>query len=651
MPNEPTYQELKKKLNIIEDSINIIERSSMIIFLWENLKNWNVKFVTQNVENIFGYTANEFISRKVVYNELIVNEDVVNFDLISKNKNHNTDIYSERQYKIISKNGEVKWVKDNIYKRRDKNGNITHYEGIIVDITNIKKTEQELITAREKAEASEERYKVLSDASFEAIFISDNGFCIEQNNTASKMFGYSHTEAVDMFATDIFTKQSTEIVISNLFSGYNLPYDVIALRKDGTTFNAEIQGVTFFYRGKKLRITAIRDISNRKKIENELIIAKQKAEESDRLKTEFINNMSHEIRTPLNGILGFSNLLNNKNLSKEKKEHFTNIILSSGNQLLRIIDDILEISRLKTKQVKLEEKQLILNDLLIELFSSFVTKAKEKKIQLYFKKRLSDQDSTILADEYKLNKIIFTLLENAIKFTNEGFIEFGYYLKTDCEPTKLEIYIKDTGIGIKKENQKSIFERFSQEDKGLSRSSGGLGLGLSIAKENVELLCGSISIESEKNKGSTFFVTIPYKPVNQKINNVVNKNKKQNKNTILIVEDEPVNYLYIYTLLDNFELNLIILHAKNGIEAIEICRNKLEIDLILMDLKMPEMNGFDATKIIKKLRPNIPIVAQTAYSKNTDKQKALLAGCDDFITKPISESTLNKIIYKFLSIS
>ncbi len=408
-----------------------------------------------------------------------------------------------------------------------------------------------------------------------------------------------------------------------------------------------------------------------KESNDELIIAKEKAEESNRLKTEFLNNMSHEVRTPLNGILGFSNFLNDPNLTDATRKHYINIIQNSGNQLLHIIDDIMEISKLGTKQVKTIEEEICLNDLLLEQFSIFDITAKEQKIPLYLKKHLSDKESTIYTDKSNLNKILSNLLDNALKFTNDGFIEFGYRLMvrqahqpTDNEPVELEIYVKDTGIGIKSENQKTIFERFSQEEKELSRNVGGLGLGLSIAKENAELLGGKITLQSEKENlpagkagGSTFTVTIPYKPVNSNTearnsnNDNVEITKKQDKYTILIVEDEEVNCLYINTLLEYFELNLKTLNAKHGQEAVEMCKENSEIDFVFMDLKMPVMNGFEATKLIKEFRPDLPIVAQTAYSTREEEEQAFSAGCNDFISKPISEETLNKIISKYLTTS
>jgi len=466
-----------------------------------------------------------------------------------------------------------------------------------------------------------------------------------------------------MFATDIFTDESKELIKTNLMNGYTKPYDVVALRKDGTTFDAEIQGVNFRYNNENLRKTAIRDITIRKKTEKALIIAKQKAEESDLLKTEFINNMSHEIRTPMNGILGFSSMLNKKELSDEKRNNYINIIQNSGKQLMRIIDDILEISKLSTKQVKTIENKVCLNDLLLEQFSIFDIKAKENNTPLYIKKGLSEEESVILTDETKLTKIISNLLENALKFTSKGFVELGYTLvKTHgrasqranhASQLEIEIYVKDTGVGIDKEKQEIIFERFSQAEKELSEKVGGLGLGLSIAKENAELLGGSITLKSEKGKGTTFFIRIPYKPINSDTkNNISLKNNKHgiqgSKHNILIVEDDEVNYLYLDTLLENSQLDCKVLHAKNGKEAVEICNNNTEIGIVLMDLKLPVMNGYETTKKIKKLFPNIPVIAQTAYSTKEEKEQAFLVGCDDFISKPIDNEEFNKVINKYL---
>lgn len=384
-----------------------------------------------------------------------------------------------------------------------------------------------------------------------------------------------------------------------------------------------------------------------RRINKELVIAKEKAEESNQLKTEFLNNLSHEIRTPLNGIIGFSDFLNAPDLSDAKRKNFVNIIQNSGNQLMHIIDEILEISMLGTKRMTLNETQICLNDFLLELFSVFDLKAKGIGIPLYFKKGLPDQNSIIITDSVKLNKIISNLLENALKFTKKGFIEFGYHLKSDTVPEKLSIYVKDTGVGIEKEKQEIIFERFSQAEKELSKKVGGLGLGLSIAKENAELLGGTVLVESSLGEGTSFFIEIPYKPLDID----VEYDAVEDKPSILIVEDEEINYLFLETTLQyGINIKCNILHAKNGVEAINICKKNAEIDLVLMDLKMPVLNGFEATKQIKEIRPNLPIIAQTAYSTAIGRNKAFSAGCDDFITKPLNIKDLKILLTKYIKI-
>jgi len=525
-----------------------------------------------------------------------------------------------------------------------------------------KNTEKALIIAKEKAEESEIQMKKAqhtalvgnwiwyiqenrlwwSDEMYRIFDIDKNTFKGKLDEVIENVIHPEDREAVD---------NSNRHVINH---NKPIPVEYRIIRNDGSVkyIFGVADNLVLDDKGKSKILTGIvKDITEYKLIQNDLVFAKEKAEESDRLKTEFINNMSHEIRTPMNGILGFSKLLIKPENSPEKQKNYIDIIHNSSNQLLRIIDDILEISRLGTKQVTAIEKEFCLNDMLLKLFSIFDIKAKENNTPLYFKKGLSDQASIILSDEKKLYKILSNLLENALKFTSNGFVELGYQL-LDRE---LEIFVKDTGAGIKEENKVIIFDRFSQEEKELSRNVGGLGLGLSIAKENAELLGGQITVKSEKGKGSTFFVTIPYRPVSSETENADTgnynneKEEEQEKWTILIAEDEEINYLYIETLLeDELQIPCIILHAKNGQEAVEICKGNNEVDIILMDLKMPILNGFDATSAIKNIRPDLPIVAQTAYTTDEYKEKAYTVGCNDFISKPISEENLNQILNKYL---
>ena len=560
-------------------------------------------------------------------------------------------------YKLKRKDGSEIWIEDNGWLTKDEKSHQLYHEGVMREITDriyserllkekseqIKVKNKELLIAKEKAEESELRFKALHNASFGGIAIHNKGVILDCNLGLSQISGFNEEELIGMNGLLLIAEKFRDIVMENILSSYESPYEVEGIRKDGVKYPLRIEGRVIPYKGEIVRVVELRDITYRKKVEQQLIQAKEKAEESDRLKTEFLNNMSHEIRTPMNGIMGFSGMLSDDELSKEKRANFIRIIQSSGQQLLNIIDDILEISKLGTKQVKVIESDVCLNDVLVELFSTFDLKAKEQKNPLYLKKALSDKQSTIRTDLTKLNKILSNLLENALKFTHEGFIEFGYQLKNN----EIELYVKDTGIGIEKSKHESIFERFSQAEKDLSKNVGGLGLGLSIAKENAELLGGRIQLESKEGKGATFFVTIPYKPVYKATD--VEKVKKAPKYTILIAEDEEINYLYIETLLkDVFGLDCKIIHVINGKKAFEACKENKTIDLVLMDLKMPILNGFEATKLIKKLRPNLPIIAQTAYSTAQDKERAILVGCDFFISKPIHQESFKDILDKYL---
>lgn len=245
-----------------------------------------------------------------------------------------------------------------------------------------------------------------------------------------------------------------------------------------------------------------------KESNNELIIASEKAGESDRLKTEFLNNISHEVRTPMNGILGFTQLLLSPNLKTTDKEFYIDIISNNGNQLLKIIDDIIEISKLETKQVSINKTSVNINNLLSILFSEYENKTRKKELSLYIGNKLSDESIQILTDKVKLNIILRSFLDNAIKFTNSGSIELGCNIIESNNTKSLQLYVKDTGIGIEKEKQKLIFKRFSQAESDLSRTYGGLGLGLSIAYENAILIDGNINFTSIKNEGSVFYITI-----------------------------------------------------------------------------------------------------------------------------------------------
>jgi signal transduction histidine kinase/CheY-like chemotaxis protein len=384
-----------------------------------------------------------------------------------------------------------------------------------------------------------------------------------------------------------------------------------------------------------------------KRINNELETAKLNAEESYRLKSAFLANMSHEIRTPMNGIIGFSELLTDVGLAADKRSYYAQIIIESSKQLLALVNDILDLSRIETGQVPLFFEEVVVNDLINILFAFFEPQTGSKNIVLQTVKPLNNAQSTISADKTRLRQIITNLLNNAFKFTHEGHIKFGYK-KTDGF---LQFFVEDTGIGIPENMHEKIFEPFRQVQEEITQQFGGTGLGLSISTKLVELLGGKIWLESQPGKGSVFHFTIPYTQLAAPAKETVRQEKKSRIHApglaIMVAEDDDVNYLYLETVLSKYGIKLI--RASTGSEAVEICEKHPEIKMVLMDIKMPFMNGYDATRTIKMRRPDLPIIAQTAYVMHEDKNKASEAGCDDYITKPIKKEELLAMVDKYVN--
>jgi len=398
------------------------------------------------------------------------------------------------------------------------------------------------------------------------------------------------------------------------------------------------------------------DITNRKQTELELINAKEKAEESERLKSAFLTNMSHEIRTPMNGILGFAELLKEPNLTGAEQQEYINIIERSGVRMLNIINNIVDISKIEAGLMDIHMKESNVNEQIEYIYTFFKPEVEDKGLKLCYKNGLPTKDAIIGTDNEKVYTILSNLVKNAIKYTDEGSIEFGYKIvETIHELPLLEFYVKDTGIGIPKERQKAIFERFIQADITDKMARQGAGLGLTIAKSYVEMLGGKIWIESEEGIGSTFYFTLPYNG-KQKEKKVIGRvvQTEEAKNLIhpkvpglkvLIAEDDETSEMFMLILAKIFGKE--ILKAQTGLETINICRNNSDIDLILMDIQMPEMNGIEATRQIRQFNKEVIIIAQTAYGLAGDREEALEAGCNDYISKPIIKDELLELIQKY----
>lgn len=501
----------------------------------------------------------------------------------------------------------------------------------------------------EKLKTSEKSYRRLFESAKDGILILDaiSGKILDVNPFITEMLGYSYRELLgkELWEIGAFNNiaASKNAFIELQTKEYIRFEDMPLETKGGKQINVEFISNVYLVDNKKVIQCNIRDITDRKIAAGQLITAKNKAEESDRLKTAFLHNVSHEIRTPMNAIVGFSGFLNDPGLIPEKRKEFTDIIIQSSEQLLSIITDIVNIASIEAGQEKIQENEININLICKLINEQFFPKVPDKKVTLSLKTILPDDKALIITDTTKLTQILTNLIGNALKFTQQGYVNFGYTVKD----SQLEFYVEDTGIGIPLDMQDVIFNRFRQVETTVSRQFGGSGLGLSISKAYVEMLGGKMWLTSELGKGSVFYFTIPYKKLNPKglpgipPINKLNFEFKKTK-TLLIAEDEDSNFMLLEILLSDMGINII--RAVNGIEAVEFCKSNPQIDLVLMDIKMPVMDGYEATIRIKEFKPGLPIIAQTAYSSETDKNKALACGCSDFMTKPIKrELLLSKI--------
>jgi len=388
----------------------------------------------------------------------------------------------------------------------------------------------------------------------------------------------------------------------------------------------------------------------------DLVKAKEKAEQSDKLKSAFLANFSHEIRTPMNAIMGFSQLLSFEDRSDQEKREFIDLILVNSQHLLNLINEIIDISRIEAGETILDFHLCDLNHLLYELHNQYnehKNLLKKSGIKIALNPEVDKYNLKITTDTNKLKQIIINLLENAFKFTEKGKIEFGYKPIENKGGKSVMFYIKDTGIGIDEEAKNFIFERFRKAENNLGTLYRGAGLGLAISKKLVEIMGGKIWVDSEINVGSTFYFTLPYHDKEEKIERDIDKEfekKKINFNwknrLILVAEDELTNYKFIEKVLKRTKTNL--LWAKNGMETFELVQQHKNIDLVLMDIRMPVMDGYEATRKIKELNNKIPIIAQTAYALDYEKSEILNAGCNDYISKPYTIFELLSLIDKYL---
>ena len=472
-----------------------------------------------------------------------------------------------------------------------------------------------------------------------------DGSIIYVNDKCCEALKYSKDELLNMNIQDIFynLKQEDLInIISDLNNNKTILFESFQLSKKGDKSPVEISADFLKYKKSEFYCFISRNIKQYKDLEKKLNIVEEKAKESDRLKAAFLATMSHELRTPLNAVIGFSDLILDTD-SIEEIHRYCKTINKSGHHLLSIIEDLFDISNIESGMVSLRKDIYDIIPILNDVYKTIcLERTKSRKehinIDLIYDKKLDKL--LIETDRTRLTQVLLNILKNAIKFTLKGSVKFGFELKENY----IELFVKDTGIGIPEEKQNIIFEKFRQVDDSHTRKVGGTGLGLSICKKLVNLLGGKIWMESIIDIGSTFYLTIPYeKPVDKiEIKTPLDWSDK----TILIVEDVETNYQFIYIGLAKTKVKT--LWSKDAAQSIVLCRDNKDIDLILMDLQLPDMNGLDATKIIREFRKDIPIIAQTAHALTGDREKSLNAGCDEYVSKPINRKELIQKITKLL---
>lgn len=565
--------------------------------------------------------------------------------------------------RYLKPDATIVWVNLTVTPISIKKGIHSKHLCIIEDITESRQAEEKL---RKLSQAVEQ--------SPITIIITDIKGCIEYVNPKfMETTGYSLEEVIGqnprVLKSGHTTPEEYEQLWQTITSGSDWRGEFVNKRKNGELYweSASISPITNT-KGQITHFIAIKEeITYRKetdllleeknqKIEaqneeykhlnEELIIAKNHAEESDKLKTSFLANMSHEIRTPMNGILGFAGLLKDPMLSGDEQEEYIDIIEKSGARMLNIINDIIDISKIESGLMRVKITESNINDQIDYIYTFFKPEVEIKGMKLSQIKSLTSLDSIIRTDREKVFAILINLVKNAIKYSNEGVIEFGYIKKGKY----FEFFVSDTGIGIPKSRQKAVFERFIQADIDDKMAVQGAGLGLSISKAFVEMLGGKIWLESELGKGSTFYFTIPYDKsieentgkINLVIDNEIVNHLKKLK--ILIAEDDEISKLYINKAVQSFSKET--LNVSNGAEAVAVCSNNPDIDLILMDIKMPVMDGYEATQEIRKFNQKVIIIAQSAYGLSSDIQKAINVGCNDHISKPIDKHEFLTLLQK-----
>ncbi|MBC8487210.1 MAG: PAS domain S-box protein [Bacteroidetes bacterium] len=557
-------------------------------------------------------------------------------------------LISDQDIKLLKKDGSIIDASLNARLLKDEKGNPIGAEGVIRDISIRKKAEKDF-------QKNEERFRTLFIESPDAIIVEDyDGKILDVNPAACKLHKMKKEELTGKNVIDLVPSSHRDLVAQEFpkwITGEIIDHRGFIKTSTGECIPVEIHASKIMYSEKKALLFIVRDITKIKEAEDKLKEAVEKAKEADMLKSVFLANMSHEIRTPMNAIIGFSEILSDHELTKKEREEFINYITQGSNTLMNLIEDIIDITKIEAGQIKVNFADCNVNNLMDELYATFMKMKNisgKQKLEFRLNKPIIKDGFAITTDPSRIRQILSNLLTNAIKYTEKGYIEFGFVL---TNYNYINFYVKDTGIGIAKDKLDFIFERFGQVEDSEGTERKGTGLGLSISKKLTKLLGGTLTVESELGKGSTFDLNLP---IRKDFKKETIKEKLPSHlpvdwggKVILIAEDSILNYTYLEALFQ--KTNVKLLWAKDGKEAIEMCKENQDINLVLMDIKMPILNGLEAITEIKKFRKDLPIIVQTAYAMPEDREKSLAVGGDEHLTKPINANELFSAINKLMS--
>jgi PAS domain S-box-containing protein len=583
------------------------------------------------------------------------------------------------EYRMRKKNGDYSWVLSRGAVTANQNASTYRILGTNVDIDQRKRIELALLHNEEELKKQNIEYhkinlrleksnrktqnliKQLQDKQAHlnsilasvpaAIGMISNKIIIFANDYACLMTGYSIDELCGHDASFLYpTNEEYEKTVAAIRHENELvqtkSINTVWKMKNGTLLDVYL---TASHIGSDVlpdtyTISAI-DVTSQRLYEDQLLAAKEEAERAEKLKTSFLCNISHELRTPANGIIGFAEMLQVQS-NPVKRDQYLKIIINSSKQLIKIISDIIDISKIETGDIEIFNVKVNMEVLLNEYFATYRTLLNNRNkshIELINTSNLDAKNKVVQIDENKLRQILNSLIGNAVKFTDTGKIEFGCTIENE----KIKFHITDTGIGIDSSEYEMIFECFRQTETPTRKLYGGNGLGLAIAKGFTSALGGNIWVESVKDVGSTFFVELPYTPSIEENISVEDFHLKNWKDFhILVVEDDVTSMSLIDALLDDTSIK--ISHAITGLEAVKTIKKDQSINIVLMDMRLPELDGYEATKRIKEIRPNIVIIAQTAHALTEDRTRCITAGCDEYLTKPIEQNLLFEFIEKLL---